>query len=472
MRRAHPFTILQNLWRVLYLTIIPVLRGFLGALRGGFSGWLRGAWIDVLVMLLMIAIAVWRWRRVTYEPDDSGIRVRSGLIYYKDNHIPWNRVVTVSLNFPLLLKPFHAVRLRADTLGGSFKDADFTMLLSPAAAEAVISGQRETLHSREKRQYAPSTRSILALSLLTSNSFAGIVFISTFISQSGRLLGREFSDMLIGTMEEVTRFLAFGIPPAAAMIAYALLTGWLIAFLNTFVRYKNMLVERREHTLAISGGLLTQREYLIQAQDINFLDIRQSISTKLLNLRSLYISAVGYGKQKDDISCVIPTEQDKVFTKHQSALFPGFSPTPRQLAPTNSVVFRFIGFSLFLCGAILLAVALLIWRFPGWRSFILFVGLMLMVPAVILLIVRFLDFRSGGVSFDGELYTLRYSSGLYIHTVVVPANKIVMVQLRQSLLQKRGKTCDLLINTVAEGRFLHKCCGLKLEPLRDMFKLD
>ena len=58
--RVHPITILGNLWRVLYLIIIPVLRGFFSALGNNLAGWLSGAWADILILLLMVAIAVLR----------------------------------------------------------------------------------------------------------------------------------------------------------------------------------------------------------------------------------------------------------------------------------------------------------------------------------------------------------------------------------------------------------------------------
>lgn len=472
VHHAHPITIVSNLWRVLYLIIIPLLRGFFNALNGDFAGWVRGAWIDILIFIAMLALAVWRWRRVSYTLQDDGIQIVSGFLRRHYTRIPMDRVVTMSLIHSFFLRPFRAVYLRADTIGGSFKDADFTILLSPARAEEVMALMRQPPEP-EKRDYAPQVKSVLALSFLTSNSLAGVVFISTLITQSGKLLGRGFSNALFGTVETATRHLASGIiPPAAALLAALLLAGWLIAFLRSFLRYKNMLVEKRRHSLSIRGGVFSHREYFIDARDINFLDIRQSLSTKLLRLYSLYISAVGYGKQKDDISCVIPTERADVFRYHQDRLFPGFSPADRDIAPEQRVVFRFIGAPLFCCVAIPVAMLVLIWLFPHWRSFLLFVFLMCMIPAIMLLTVNILDFRTGGVSFDGSKYTLRYSSGLYLHTVIIPQNKVVLLQLRQSPLQSFGESCDLLVYTVAEGVSLHRCRGLRKESLRSLLKIS
>lgn len=74
---------------------------------------------------------------------------------------------------------------------------------------------------------------IVALSLATSNSFAGILLLSTLISQTGQLLGEEFADRVYGAFAQVSRQMAFGIPPAAAFLAYLILAGGPLPFLGT-----------------------------------------------------------------------------------------------------------------------------------------------------------------------------------------------------------------------------------------------
>ena len=467
--RAHPIMIVSNLWRVLYLSIVPVLRGFFFALQGGLARWLQSAWIDILLLIFMVAVAVLRWRRTRYLLSESVMRVETGLLMRKQADIPWERMVTVSVVQPFYLWPFRAVQLRADTLGGSYKDADISLLLSPAQANQIFEFCREVPPKQEPREYSPQPSSVLALSLLTSNSLAGILFISAFVSQSGKLLGREFSQSLLGTVENFARTVAFGVPPAAAVIAYVLLAGWAIGFLFTFTRYQNFAVSRRANTIAISGGIFTKREYNLRSQEINFLDIRQSVITKMLRLYSLYISAVGYGKQKDDISCIIPTEDEGDFSQIRERLFPELAPTPRAIAPNWRGLIRFIGEGIFFCAVVLAAMFFLRHIFPNWNGFILFVGIMSLAPAVFFLVVRCFEFATGGISFDGKNYTLRYSFGFSLHTVVVPAEKIVQIELKQGFFQKFGTSCDLLVSIKAENRSVHRVRALNKIELEKLF---
>lgn len=468
---AHPLTIFSNLWRVLYLVIIPVLRGFLGALQGDLARWLRGAWIDILVLLLMVGLAVWRWWRVTYRCDDDALHIYMGVLYEKYTRIPWNRIVTLSLVERYYLRPFRAAHFRADTMGGSHKDADFTMLISFRKGQGILEKYGNQRTQNLYRVYIPRTGSIFALALLSSNSFAGIVFMATFISLTGKLLGEGFSRMIIGTFENVARALAFGIPPAAAALAYVLMGGWLIGFLLTFVRYVRFSISRRPRQLRISGGFITRREYLIQHEKINFIDIRQSAISKAFRLFSLYLSAVGYGKHKDDISCIIPTEGREAFYKNRDMLFPRLEPAPRQIIPKLGGVMRFIGPALTWLGGILAGVPLLSWLFPNWSSFILYVGLMMLIPALLFLIVRLMDFSTGGVSVRDNTITLRYSKGFTLHIVVIPADKVSQICFHQGFFQKLGPNCDLILYTKAERRLRHRCRSLHLKDISMLLSL-
>ena len=184
--RAHPITILGNLWRVLYLIIIPVLRGFFAALGNDLTGWLAGTWADVLILLLMVGIAVLRWWWVTCRWDEDILYIHSGVLFQSETLIPWRNIVTLSVTYPFYLQPFRAVRLRVDTMGGSRANADLTIILSPQNARTLLErgrGREEGEHRpKGAGVYTPHTSSILALSLLNSNSLAGIVFIAAFIS--------------------------------------------------------------------------------------------------------------------------------------------------------------------------------------------------------------------------------------------------------------------------------------------------
>jgi len=444
--------------------VIPVLRGFFLALGGNLTDWARGSWLDIMILLGMLGFAVLRWRGVLFLWDEKLLHIRSGLIFSADAAIPWKKVVTVSVYESFYLRPFRAVRLRLDTLGGSARESNFSILLDPETAGLLLE-KHGGKFPREK-SFAPSKRSILGQSLLNSNSFAGIVFAAAFISQSGQLIGQGLAGEVIGAFEEVARALAFGLPPAAAAIAILLLAGWAVSSLLELDRYSDMMINIENGALRISAGLLTKREYSVAYGKIGYVNIRQSLITKLLGLYSLYISAVGYAKQKEDISCLIPAESGEAFERSRLRFFPRLAPAPRTLAPEKKGAARFVMPAVYFCLGIILITLLALWRAEGWGRFIIFAGAMAMVPALCFLAVGVADYRTGGISKEDDVYTLRYSKGFYLHTVVARADKIVQVELNQSIFQRGKNMCDLIVHTRCEGRRRHRLRSLDMREAR------
>lgn len=473
-KRMHKINIIGGLSHFLYLLIIPMVRGFVLALRGGgITAWLAGAWFDVLVIVSIILLGFFRWYLTLYVYNEDGITISKGVFVKKQSFIPKSQVYCLSVVSPFYLKPFRAVKLRADTPAGSFRQADFILTVTKDEAWRMM-GIRihdETDSSFVVREYKPKNIHILALSLLTSNSFAGIVFLTTFISQSGQLLGEEFSNRIYGTFEKITRIMAFGIPPAAAFLAYLLLAGWAMNFLANLVRHKNFLVRRDCTSLYIRSGIFTNRKYDLYKKSLCFVDIRQSVLTKILGIYSIFIYAIGYGKDKSDVSVLVPASTKKELESSLELLLPEFKQSKRQLKPNMGAIFKFIIEPFWPCSLIPLATLFIGYKLPSWAQLIYFLGFMASVPSYWFLMVRLIDFFTSGISREGDVYTLRYSKGYYLHTVILPKEKITVVNVRQSILQKGDDKCDLVVYCYSELIKRHHCKNLDRKAVLELFEI-
>ena len=78
MKRQHPIALLKYTSKNFWLLLIPLVRG-LFALRFDFYSWLRGAYLDVLVLMVIMGLAYAVWRNVQYETTDEGINISKGL---------------------------------------------------------------------------------------------------------------------------------------------------------------------------------------------------------------------------------------------------------------------------------------------------------------------------------------------------------------------------------------------------------
>ena len=453
-RRSHPVTIFFSLGRVLYLIVIPILRGVIISLQGGIVTWASGAWLDSLILVFMLAFAFMSWRRCTYECTPEYLSVKRGVFFSRRTCIPWEHISALSCTSPLLLRPLRASILSAGTIAGSPHRPDMSLYIHTISARGILeifrnkNPQTDSLMTAPTGHYAPKAASIAAFALLSSNTPAGIIFLATFISQAGRILGREFPEMIFGTFEMISREFAMGIPPAAAAIAYALLLGWFTALLLIITRYHKLTVWEQNAKISVSAGLLTRRAYVVSKSHIHFIDIRQTIGTLLLRLHTMYIQAPGYASKKDDISCLISAKKKSDFMRVYEDFFPDYMPAERQLKPARRGILGYVWQPLLLCAAMIAAAVLLYLHFPPVRDFILFASLMSLVPGLLFLAVRLADFRSGGIARQNGAYTLRYSRGMRMHTVIAPEKNIAKITLRQSPMQRWRGRCNLTMRTM------------------------
>lgn len=472
-RHTHPLTILENVRRFLFILLLPLARGFILALQGGFRAWLEGSWFDILVLLLLLGCSAVEWHLRTFSFGEEGLTLQRGLFLRRKLFLPLSSITTVSVVRPFFLRPLRVATVHADTAAGGRGRADISILLSLADANLILAAREHALNpvAFTKREYRPQSAYVAFLAACNASSAAGIAFLVTFISQTGRLLGDRFSEMIYGTFERFTLLLAFGVPPTAAALAYLILFGWLIAFLLNLLRYNNFRLQRQSGALRIHSGLFTLRRYCVAVRDINFLDLRTGVLTRLFGINTLVIHAVGYGKRRDDISTLaLARKRDTEATI--SMIVPELPLSPRQLTPHWPSIFKFINDPFWPCLLIPVAAYLLGRFFPDWSSFSSWMGFMLSVPAWWLMIVRLMDFFTSGISCQGDIFTLRYSHFYKLHTVAIHRSRIAKVCLRQSLLQRGDDRCDVLVYSFAEGSTRHHIKNIDRKAAAALFGID
>ena len=247
--------------------------------------------------------------------------------------------------------------------------------------------------------------------------------------------------------------------------AFAGVPSWNLALMRRVLEYTG-----RKNLLEVRAGLLTKRSYRIAADKIGYLDIRRSLLTCLLGVYSIFLSTVGYGKFRDDVSALIPCVRKKQLERSLRLLLPEYRISQRKVAPhrLRSAV-RYIWRAAALLVLVLLLRGILSLLFPGWVELIQWVSFMASVPLIWLLIVKVIDLFTAGLSYEDGCYTLRYSKGFSLHAVVIRRGRIAKVRIGQSIFQKRTGRCDLYLYSYSEGRQRHHLRDLKREEVEDLF---
>ena len=452
---SHPVAILRSVGRYFWVLLIPIIRGIHAALRGGsLISWFLAIWTDFVIIGLLIVYAALRWSVRRYRMTDDGIEIREGLFFQSRSFYPYRRFATLAVERPLRYDIVGAAIVRGDTLAGGRQNFDWTLVLRKDEAAELI--RRRTLalgvspdKPDGKNAYRPGYLRLAALAFLLSNTMAAVLFFATFISQLGDVLGRELEEQFVGRLTEVIEWFARGIPPVAAWIAALLLIGNTFVFISNLVRYRGFAAERDDCQLSVRGGVLTRRSYRIDTREVNFLEIRQSLLTRAAGLSTVFISCAGFGKQRSDMTVLIPATTKKELSPVMAKLTPEFTPTERQIHAVG--IQRYLLPPLLICLGIV-AVTYLVYRiFPSWFSLILWVGDMGMLPALWYLLLSIADFRSAGVARTQEAYTIRYGRGYYLKTIIIPMDRVTSVTLRQNILQRPDDVCDLLFEVRGEG---------------------
>lgn len=460
-RHTHPITILFNVSHYFYLIVLPVARGFILSFSSDFQGWLSGAWFDLLVVFVMVMLATLQWWFCRYRVTPEALFYRQGLIFTRYTHMPWSRVISVIVRNPFYLKPVKACLVRFDTLGGSGRDVDLLFYLSAEQLSVFHREGKRKLFAPENQPFRPKKASIVFMSIISNTSFLGVIYLAAFIYNAGRLFGNQFSELVVGTVESFARQVADWIPPSAAVIAAFLLLGWLVGFTLTLFRFYGFRASRVDSRLTIQSGLFSRHRYSFQADEINYIDIRQNIVTFFARLYTLSFSAAGCLKTKNDLTCLIPLSHRKTIQYQLHHFFPNRTMSKATLTPKLDGFLRYVGGAFWAC----VVVGGVFWylrsRFERWSTFLLFVGIMVMIPLVLFLLIRFLAFFRSGMSADKDNYTLSYSKWFTLHTIIIPKENLSYIVVYQSIWQRFGDTCDLWVFTQGEGRSKHICRGLK-----------
>lgn len=472
--RSHPVNILENTSRFLILLLLPIIRALWAAFwTGGFYTWLSGAWFDLLILAVILGLGVYSWYIYVFSFNSDGIYVRKGVWFRQQRFLAFEEMTAVSIETPWYYRPFHIVHLKADTDGGSPATADFSITVKADVADNLMLYSKlpfsET--TQLKRFYIPGNLYIAIFSLLTSSTLTGAIYLAASVSQIGDIFGKDIQDRIVTGITKIVERIAFGLPPVAAYIAYAILGCWLVSFVRNLLQHMRFTASRRGDLLDVQSGLLTRRRFSITVTRINSLTIRQSLITKLLGLFSVFVYCTGYGKAKDEMSVLMPAGAAKDLHANLAMLLPEIQRAPRRIKPKLVNLSRFLipPGTLILC----VAAAGLVGAYflPSFKTTLFFLTVIVEIPSVWWLIVKIYAFFASGIGANEKVVTLYYTYGFRINTVVIPREKISKIEISQTLFQISTKCCDVTFCTYGEGQKRYKVLNQYLPDVRYLLEL-
>lgn len=463
--RAHPISIIEGISKNFWILLFPLVRGLI-ALQFDLYRWVTGAWFDIMLVTAVLIYAILRWRGLSFTLDDDSIVVKRGIIFRTKARIPLEAITTVIKEKTIIYNAFGAVKVRIETNAGSKRRADFKITVRGSSAGTLNFLEKDS-SNRTRRSYAPKWYYLIVFSLLSSNSLSGVIFLSAFISQTGAVIGRELRGDVITTITTLSQRLAIGIPPIAIAISLVILSGWVIAFIFNVLRHLQFKITRSHKNLHIREGLFTKREYHINSDRIAYLDMRQTLTTKIFSIASLYVYCAGYGKEKNERAVLVPATSKREVEGTMRMLMPEIPPVKATVKPPPRGIIGYILPSFIMLIAIPVSAKILIQIFPAWYQLISFVAVMTAIPIAWLLIVNFTAFITSGIGESDEVVTIRYIRRYSFSTITLPKSRIAKMQVRQTPFQRLSGRCNVVIYTNAESKQKHIVRHLPLRQTQE-----
>lgn len=459
--RQHPIAMLRYTYRYLFLLLLPLGRGLLYVRTpAGLYHWLRGTWLDLTVVLLLLLLPLAEWYRHTYAVTSYGFLIRRGLPLWRETTLPRHSITTLTVERPWYLRILGAVRIAIDTDAGSPYRADHRLIIKAAQAAAILA-QRQAAATRAVYTYRPPRSHVVVFSILASNSLSGVLLLATTLYQTGRILGEGVQDTLLNNVEAIAGLLTV-IPRTAAVIALTVLAGWGAGVVRNLLRYLPFRVTRTENALHIRTGAPVRRDHLCAVSAVNYVDHRQSLMSRLLRLHTVFVNCVGYGKEKNAMAVLLPACPRDAALYAVERLLPAYRQQPVSLRPRRWAILRYLRTPLLVAALLLPVSRLLQGLLPNWQELLYYLTFIAYVPCAGALAVGLLAFFTTGMAVKDGYYTLRYARHFTFHTVVVPPDKVVTRLLRQNPLQRLTGSCDVLVYTHNERRLHHR---IKSVPL-------
>lgn len=450
MYHEHPLRILRYSMRNIWLLIFPLLRGLtilqMDAQR--FYEWIKGAWLDIAILGLIIVFGFVRWYFSRVSISDKYITHSDGVFIKFRKTIPLESISVATAETPVYMIPFRAMKFSCDTRAGIFKATDMKLLVSTKLCRTLMSHIPDVnVRKKVEDLPKPTALSVMLFSAFFSSGFSGAIYIAMFFFKGGSIAQDMISvslSRITETTEKLTHRLLLRIPAVTIAIGTFFLAAWLLSFIVNLLRYSHFKILADHERLNVRCGITNRREYRINSGHINYTDLRQNLIMKLCGAVTVNISCAGYGYDSQHLPVLMPIRREKNLGRGLERL---------GISTGGSLEFRsgWSGFLSYLFNPILAAnlvfpLYYLFERlFPKIAELSNFFAIMLEIPLVWLVLVKTVAMLTSGISVYDDKVIVRCAKWTAFHTVIAERENIAKVEIRQSLLQIPGKKCNVLI---------------------------
>ncbi len=475
MKRQHKIAILKYTKGNFWLLLFPLIRG-LAAMKFDLYHWIKGAYKDIIAIMLVFGLAYFRWWFVRFEIKEKEIYVRKGVIFRSKFSLPYSVISCAVCCKPFLFRPIKAVKIFLDTDSHSIskkrKNADVALVVSETEYLQIYN-KMPSESTNMKIGYQASKKDLIIFSLLFSSTLSGIIFMGTFFIQGSRLVGERLEQEFFSAVNSVTetvKIVAKEATPFSVALTMIIGAGWLLSFVRNLLRHTRFAIYRRKDNIIVENGCLSHWKYYVNYSRIHYADLRQNLLMKIAKIMSVHVSCTGYGKSKNEIPVFVPVTTRRRVMSTLEMMLPDFTQSNITIKPKRTYLMAYIWLPLVLSIGVPVAMAVLSRNFPEWSGAVKFLGAMLEVMSVYLLAVKAAAKLTSGIGIDRDTLTVKYCRAYRFHTLIVPKGRVAYIKIRRTPFQRVSGCCDLIIYTKGERAAKHRVKGILFAEAENLAK--
>ncbi|MGN0631881.1 MAG: hypothetical protein ACI4JN_11185, partial [Ruminococcus sp.] len=402
------------------------------------ANWLKGAWLDILVMLFIFAAAVVRWHSCTFRIEDDAFCIEKGILMRQSIEIPLSRIVSAArsdVGIPLVMRlsilKIYTSAAKEDVLWLREKNcSEISQLLPPCKNDSAFHIKCRLNLSR-----------VLLYSFLFSSSLTGTLYIAAFFTEAGNAAGEILSQLqateALSEMSSAASRVFSAIPEIIVTILLILLLCRFLSFAVNFLVAAGFCVSADKHRTRVSSGIFPKRLVCTSLCSRECLILRQSILCRFTGKYSLFMTYPSCSSGRDKNSLIFP-----LLSKKSHFIPYIIKNTGDRIYSHPKAIWSFLWQPFLIMGVCSFLLFILSFFKPNAAEIFFPLSCIALFPAAALMLVRLITFRCQYFSVNDSSMTMHFCRKLSFFTLTADKENIALVKTTRSPMARKKGFCN------------------------------
>ena len=472
--RQHPVKILGYTSKTLWLLAIPIAKNLVAS-NFDIQGWLRTYWLDLFTILAIVTFALFRWLFVFYEIGEGSITAHTGPFGLFCTTICFSEISAMRVEQGVIYRSVQASTMYLETQARSLSRSEIKLVISEKNVEEIFALISSRSEGQPEFSVQPKNRLVLIYSLMFSSFFSGLVIFGTLIWQISRTMGKKPEDLAgqfnsgLQKVDQQTLNLSRTVPGIILMLLAVFVFGWLISFADNLLGYWNFEATRRGSSqLLVRSGKYKRSRSVLNRDQINYYEIRQSLLMKLSRISSVRIQCSGFGRKKRDTGALIPMTKNREMAASLKLLEPDPGSQRSQIRPGKRAFWSFVGVPFGLCFLPFIGGAAARLFTEDMEQEINYMIVILTVPLIWYTVVQGFAHRYTSLGMTADTCTVCCCPLYKFRKIIIPMKNVTMVQVRQNPIERAFGSCTVAVYPDHEVRKAFRVSRLPYKEVCEM----